>query len=325
MKRFLSLFWLFALVGFAHAQGPNSPNSGLCITSGSAVGFFNISWWGVAANSYFIQQTDDLSIGTWTYVPIYELGANQVISWGFSSTAPRFFVRLKIDSDGQLMPDDWQMQYFGSTGVDPYAPAPSGNGMTNLAAFLAGVSPLDYYEGELPTLAILDGNNQTGNPGGFLFDPLVVQVSGTDGHPLINAPVTFSVTGGGQVTYSDYSGAATSLVVRTNSNGQAVMQYSLPNVSSTTSQITVTAGLTNIATSTFTETTNSGGSGGSPGSQSSIQNLTTTLNPDGSVDVLWINNSTSTNSISVSITQSDGTLKIVTVPAGSTSCHIPAQ
>jgi hypothetical protein len=59
-----------------------------------------------------------------------------------------FAVNLWIDSDGDGVPDDWMMQYFGH--VDGQAGDLSraqddadGDGMTNLAEYLAGTSPKD--------------------------------------------------------------------------------------------------------------------------------------------------------------------------------------
>jgi hypothetical protein len=46
-----------------------------------------------------------------------------------------------FDTAGTGLPDDWQIYYFGHTGVDPFGLAP--DGMTTLAAYLAGVNPND--------------------------------------------------------------------------------------------------------------------------------------------------------------------------------------
>ena len=112
----------------------------------------------------------------WTYLPILEPGADQLISWNLTSTGSRFFVHLKytdiltndpfnddFDGDGVSnwdelqqgtdplaieglaangIPDAWEMQYFGHTGVDPYALAPGGSGLTNLQTYRLGLNPL---------------------------------------------------------------------------------------------------------------------------------------------------------------------------------------
>lgn len=44
------------------------------------------------------------------------------------------------DSNGNGLPDGWQMQYFGHLGVDPKAD-PDHDGMSNLSEYLAGTNP----------------------------------------------------------------------------------------------------------------------------------------------------------------------------------------
>ena len=90
MKRLFMICFL-ALTGIVSAQGPNDPNEGARLTSGSAGYLF--SWWGRAGNTYFIQHSEDLQ--TWNYFPVIESGSNQVISWGFTLANPKFFLRLK--------------------------------------------------------------------------------------------------------------------------------------------------------------------------------------------------------------------------------------
>jgi hypothetical protein len=53
----------------------------------------------------------------------------------------RIDLTVNLNSGGAL-PDAWQIQYFGHTGVDPNAD-PDGDGMSNLAEYLAGTSPTD--------------------------------------------------------------------------------------------------------------------------------------------------------------------------------------
>jgi hypothetical protein len=319
MKRgLLSFLLLLFAAGIANAQGPDDLNAGQRLTRNASDGSFTFSWWGRSGKTYFIQQTDNLLM-PWSYVPIIETGTDDVIAWGFSTTSDKMFLRLEIHDAAGALPDGWQMLYFGYLGVDPNALAPRGDGLTNLQAFLQGLNPVDYYNGVAPQFTIVGGNNQTGTPGGYLLDPLVVRVTDANGNPLVNAPVTFTVTqNGGLVANYDFTGASASCVARTDANGQAVVQFNLSSTAGTTSQITATAVTASVV---FSETTNSGGGSGS---QSSIQSLTTTLNADGSVDLSWVNNSTNTNAMTVKIRKADGTWNAVSVPAGTTSYHFPA-
>ena len=56
------------------------------------------------------------------------------------------FIRLRswADSSGSGLPDWWQLQYFGTTGVDPYG-NPAGDGWSNLQKFQNGWNPNQFY------------------------------------------------------------------------------------------------------------------------------------------------------------------------------------
>jgi hypothetical protein len=50
-------------------------------------------------------------------------------------------LQVSLNSSG-LLPDAWQLQYFGHLGVDPSAD-PDGDGMSNYREYLAGTNPID--------------------------------------------------------------------------------------------------------------------------------------------------------------------------------------
>ena len=76
------------------------------------------------------------------------------------------------------IPGAWLAQYFGPNyRTDPSAAInadPDGDGLTNLQEYNLGTDPTDYYNGVLPQLTIVSGDNQTGDTNTFLPLPLVV-------------------------------------------------------------------------------------------------------------------------------------------------------
>ena len=250
MKNFFLLlcFLFFALS--AKAQNSNSPNEGLTLTSTSS-GAFVMNWWGRLGRNYFIQQSNDLngwiylsSTATGPNIPIMETGSNQVIQWGFTSSADKTFVRLQFDNDQNGIPDSWELAYTGTTGNNPSALAPSGDGFTLLQDFQLGRNPNDYYQGVAPTLEIIEGNNQTCAAGTFLPQPLVIRVANGSGIAFANAPISFNVTSGlGGLSLISSGSTQSSLALRTDSAGEAQVCFQLPASGSGTNQITLSAGI----------------------------------------------------------------------------------
>jgi hypothetical protein len=225
---------------------------------------------------------------------------------------------LTLDSDDSGLPIWWEMKYFGATGVTATNPAPSNDGLTILQAYQEGSNPIDFYNGQVPTVTITMGNGQTGGAGGFLAQALAVLVN-VNGAPASNQTVTFAVTqGGGQVQATTTSNPANTVSVQTNASGIARTFFELPPTAGATAQITATAGNgTNVASVTFTETV------GAPGTTvqaapCTISNLTSTLQPDGSQVFTWSNNTDDPTPI-WNHDANGNVVQVTTVPAGQTS------
>ena len=172
LRQLLLFLLAFACLGpLAHAQTSTDPNEGSQLSQNATTGVYTFSWWGRAGRTYFIQQSDDLQ--TWTYLPVIESGAEQVIQWGFTSTQPRFFVRLEYadiptddpfdadfdgdgasnwnellqgtdplvaNLDGNGLPSDWEAFYGIAPGTDPNS-MPDGDGLTLLQKYQQGIAP----------------------------------------------------------------------------------------------------------------------------------------------------------------------------------------
>ena len=172
MRSLLALLVGLMLANIATAQTATDPNEDSRLTHDSILDSYSFSWWGQPGRTYFIQHSDDLS--AWEYLPLIESGTHSALAWGFTSTASKFFLRLRsadipttdpftadfdgdkvsnydellqgtdplsaADTDASGLPDDWEKFYFGHLGVDPNAVAPGG-GMTNQQHFDLGSNP----------------------------------------------------------------------------------------------------------------------------------------------------------------------------------------
>jgi hypothetical protein len=267
-----------------------------------------------------------LASGTYPWIAS-GLAANDYAVANIGQAKNLFSFDVTYSSAGNGIPDWWVGKYFPTltdATLPPYA-LWSGSQVTILQAYQNGWNPIDYYNGQVPTLTIISGNNQTGAPGGFAPSALIVSVS-NQGSPMVNAPVTFTVTsGGGGLKTSYMAGPVKSISLLTNQNGQAIIYFQFPAANSNTSTISAAAGSTGAqAQQLFGESTDNGS--GAYSSPFAPSNGSVVRNLDGSLDVSWQNNTDDPSPIPISLQQPDGSWKVVTtVPAGTTHVHIPAQ
>jgi hypothetical protein len=158
-----------------------------------------------------------------------------------------------LDTDGNGLPDQWEVANFGHLGVDPSAD-PDGDGVTNLNEYKNGTDPNDYYNGQQIQLTIVGGNNQSANSGQFNSQPFEVMVRNGAGTVLLgNAPVTFTVIqGGGQLASANTntSPLSTERTLRTTADGIAQIFYKQPSTPNVPSQIRAAAAMAQAEFST---------------------------------------------------------------------------
>jgi len=161
----------------------------------------------------------------------YIISAVAVDSVGGVSDPANAYVTFALDSDGNGLPDYWEIQYFTTNGLDPNS-SPDGNGLSLLYDYQHHVNPTNYYDGVLPNLGIINGNGQTGT--NYLFQPLPLTILVTNEYGLVltNAPVVFTVAPGiAQIAATTSDTPVSTLSLRTDSNGLAsVWCYFPPEV-----------------------------------------------------------------------------------------------
>ena len=150
LRRLLAL----SLLTFAglHAQTATDQNLGskLTVDGSTSPATYTFSWWGKSGCYYLVKTSPDLM--TWTFLPNFNpAGADAVLSVQFTTDAGKYFFRAiqlapgdtsgALDSDGNGLPDPWELYYFGHIGVDPNA-NPFGDGMSNLYKYAMGLNPL---------------------------------------------------------------------------------------------------------------------------------------------------------------------------------------
>jgi hypothetical protein len=141
MIRKLALFT--ALAGAAYAQVINEDSR---IEPTATPGVFKFTWNGKADRTYFLQNSQDLQ--SWVTLPIIEVGAAQQIAYGFTTTATRFFFRLRFSD---LPAADVRTADFDGDGVsnwgeiqqelDPFSPDTDGDGMFDGYELANGLNP----------------------------------------------------------------------------------------------------------------------------------------------------------------------------------------
>ena len=188
-------------------------------------------------------QARPLESGTYPWLSGSAGSANDYAMANIGQVKKLFSFDLTLSSDGSGIPDWWEHLYgitLGS-GTTATSLAPRGDGLSYLDAYQQGLNPNDFYNGHSPSLAIVDGDNQSGAPGEFLRRPLIVLISDSNSIPLAHAPVKFTVTAGSgtlQAVKDGESGSA--LTVITNAYGRAIVYFEIASNVATDSQCQIT-------------------------------------------------------------------------------------
>lgn len=128
----------------------------------------------------------------------------------------------------------------------------------------ATLTVIDYYNGATPTVSLLGGDNQYTYVSEFNAVPFDVAIWNTAGtEPLVNAPVSFSVTQGGGVLAATTNSTTSSLLrLYTDADGTVQLFYKQPSSANIVSHILMTAGAAQL---TLTSTSVSAGDSDSNG------------------------------------------------------------
>jgi hypothetical protein len=185
--------------------------------------------------------------------------------------------------------------------------------------------PASYYATVTPALSILSGSDQTGAPDGGGSQSLVVSVTDQSGKELADAPVDFSVVGGGKnLLTTATSPDSPSLLLRTSPDGIAKANVHLPKTAGQQIRITASAGVPgHLSQVTFTAMAVKGRPSAETVSVFSASHVEAILNPDASMDVTWVNNTDDETAIKVWVRSPGKWTLGATLPPHTTSAHIP--
>ena len=127
---------------------------------------------GIASNTmanveYDFMTNSDLTTTNWGFSGQYFYGSTTT-NWTamplitIDSTSNLFF-RLRSDasSDGSGLPTWWELQYFGTTGIDPNAD-PMGDGWSNIQKYQDGMNPNVFYTPPTPQGVTVQYNSIAG-------------------------------------------------------------------------------------------------------------------------------------------------------------------
>jgi alpha-tubulin suppressor-like RCC1 family protein len=134
---------------------------------------------------------------------------------------PVFFL-IHVDSDRDDLPDDWELNHFGSLEEDGAGDFDE-DGFTNLEEYQGGTEPNSHTYTNQNKVLVMQGSGQIGTPLSFLSKRLLVRLVNAHGDFIPNATVHFFVTHGSAKLSTVKSGTPTvnTLDVETNALGYA--------------------------------------------------------------------------------------------------------
>jgi hypothetical protein len=151
-------------------DAPDPPNYGSNIWI-QCQGIISNSFLGMVSNTapdiqYEVESASDLLQTNWNFEEwIY---GSETTNWtpfsvniaGRTNSTLFFRILSWQDSYDMGIPDWWQIEYFGTNGIDPYAD-PAGDGYSNLYKYQNGLNPFVFYQPPIPTAGVeaLAGNN----------------------------------------------------------------------------------------------------------------------------------------------------------------------
>ena len=184
----------------------------------------------------------------------------------------------------------------------------------------------EYYASNSPVLSVISAKSQSGSPGCAAAHSLVVRVMDHDGNPLVDAPVRFTVDGGGKSLLTQASSPdSPSLLLRSEGSGECRANIRLPKEPNARLHITAGVGVGKQACNvTFTALTNDG-TGGDSASCFDPSDIQASFSPRGDLDLSWQNNTDDETAIKVWVRMPKGWELAATLPPHATSAHIPAK
>lgn len=198
----------------------------------------------------------------WTYDPVDAL--TEVPSGLPASLMP---VNPFRDSDGDGLPDYWEMGWFGSLTAQNGAGDADSDGLANLAEHEHGTSPTDadtdddtvndgdevlaetdpndFFNGVTPTLVIISGDAVATPVEQWTSAPLVVEVRHPDASPWPHARVIFQSSGVG-LSATSSGAAAGALNVTAGTDGRAGVYALMPATESSDLPVSATCSTASV-------------------------------------------------------------------------------
>jgi hypothetical protein len=232
------------------------------------------------------------------------------------------FALILADSDHDGVPDWWELLHPGNLGGTGGADT-DGDSVSDHDEFQNGTDPDDYYNGQIPVIEIIMGNNQFSAPDSFAPLALAVKIHRGDAGktPYVNAPAVYTVADGAALATSSSAACSSSLSKRSNAAGKIFGVFAkVPGSTSTMRTVTVSAGTG--APVTFTLSSNNPSV--APHAPSSLRIY---RQSSGDLILFWNDDSSNEDGFVIERSDDNGStwVQVATAPASSTRAIIPAS
>ncbi|NDV61519.1 hypothetical protein G0Q06_03550 [Puniceicoccales bacterium CK1056] len=156
-----------------------------------------LSWYAEQGTTYTVQTSGNLV--DWMTLPFVFTGRDSIESLALEANPSPVFTRIRSNTNGDTnengLPDVWEQQTFGRLDINASSD-PDGDGLSTYIEWLNQTDPLDYYNGDQPSIHLSCGSEWLVRANQLSTQSLSLSLLDKTGRPIVGAPVCLRLQSG---------------------------------------------------------------------------------------------------------------------------------